>query len=316
MNGDDLEYLAAERFKRILGPAATPTRVPGLPADKDEGLILAAIGLPPGSPANIHMTMADVRERLEDERERNVAKAGPNAVRIVIPRDQRSARDLFDEGRRTALTTFELPKAEQHLERIGIDTKRIIQRLPFSNFFIREPFTFHGDGAEAGFARGVVVDGVEELLVNRIDDTAIALVGHLTWLNHPRGGRVSRFIIWTGDADEDGSSITVLNRLVNTLYERKHRFVDEPISRQVRKSEGRPAQYRSYIVVPRTDVRYVSAQRSSDIMKRMKALHAVRGHARTYRAERFVNVRGTTQWIDPHMRGTGDALQIKDYRVK
>jgi hypothetical protein len=106
--------------------------------------------------------------------------------------------------------------------------------------------------------------------------------------------------------------------LLLLLQNRKVRYVETPVTRQVRRASGFNNSYREYIVVNVGDVKASepNALRLRDIAKLHPALHAVRGHLRTYRADRYVNMQGKTQQIAPHVRGTGDVLQVKDYRPR
>lgn len=65
--------------------------------------------------------------------------------------------------------------------------------------------------------------------------------------------------------------------------------------------------YREFIMLPREhSARYDGALTQADIIKRMRALHAVRGHLRHYQDGKVV-------FVKPHLRGKGDAVQVKDY---
>jgi hypothetical protein len=116
----------------------------------------------------------------------------------------------------------------------------------------------------------------------------------------------SRYCPFNDEIADQLGGIETLLRLQNMLYDRKHRFIEQPISRQQRRSEGRPPQYREYIVIDRDDARYETGLRSGAILKRLKTLHAVRGHFRHYRSGLVVPVK-------PHMRGKGDLTQVKEY---
>jgi hypothetical protein len=232
-------------------------------------------------------------------------------IKIVFPHTAEAARALYEDELSKIITTFELPYHEAHLEPVHVGIDSIIERLPFGQFAIREPFKVTDP------ANGIFVTGVEHLVVVKLDDETIALVSKMNYVL-PDGRRVTRYQPNedTGDNSEQAASLTLLNRLYQALYKRTHRFLDAPVSRQVRRSQGLPSEYREYIVIPRTDARYENALRPSVIAKRMRTLHAVRGHLRHYRSPRYVNMQGQTQRIEPHLRGTGDALQVKKYRVQ
>ena len=103
--------------------------------------------------------------------------------------------------------------------------------------------------------------------------------------------------------------------LIDSLRDRKVRYVETPVTRQQRRAIGYAPAYREYVVIPTGDVRASepNAMRFRDIAKAHPMLHAVRGHLRTYRAARYVNVQGTSQMIAPFTRGKGDLLQVKEY---
>lgn len=318
LNTDSID----EAVERVIGMVYEPKQhgLAGLPLRK-RGLLLSAMGIAPGMKlsAGGKMTFALMRAKVQQQHDEHGETDSKNTpLRVIIPKDERVARDLFEEGRRTAFTTFEMPPVEQHLEHQSVDTEDLPNRLPYSNFFIREPFTYFGEGPDAGITSGMIVHGIDEMLVTRLDPWSVSIVNYMTFLDAVPGGRQSKFTLWRGSRNEDGAALIILNRLFKVLYERQHRFLEQPMSRQVRKSEDRPKGYLGYIVIPKTHVHYKTALRSGDIVKRLKLLEPipVRRHPRTFHADRFVNVKGQTIWIEEHVRGEGDAVQVKDYRIR
>jgi hypothetical protein len=87
-------------------------------------------------------------------------------------------------------------------------------------------------------------------------------------------------------------------------------FIENPTSRQVRRALGVGPEYREYIIV---NNRREAAGRPyltrGELFRRHPYLHAVRGHLRHYKS-------GRVAYVHPHLRGTGDAVQIKDYIVR
>lgn len=96
--------------------------------------------------------------------------------------------------------------------------------------------------------------------------------------------------------------------LMRLLGSRVHRYVERPVSRQIRRAEGFASSYREYIVIRRKDAAEHTGEilTLGQIIRRHPILHAVRGHIRKYRSGLITTVR-------PHTRGVGELFQVKDY---
>jgi len=227
--------------------------------------------------------------------------------RLAVPQSEDEAKNLYHTRLPQIITTFNMPHHTANLERISVDYRELFNRLPFGDFAIREPFTVNHKDAD------VTVSGIEHLVVSLGDDNGtptLTLVSHMRF-NYPGGNYGSTYVPNdpTTPINVQLASASLVLRLYEALYQRTHRFIEEPVSRPVRKSQGLPKAYREYIVIPRTDARYAGAIRGGEISKRLRTLHAVRGHPRTYRT-------GETIWIKPHLRGSGDLLQQRDYKIR
>jgi hypothetical protein len=95
--------------------------------------------------------------------------------------------------------------------------------------------------------------------------------------------------------------------LIGALSNNSARYIEKPVSRQVRRASGFADGYREYIVIDKpTKEQRATAMRLSAVMRRHPRLHAVRGHLRHYKT-------GLTTFVKPHARGKGDMLQVKTY---
>lgn len=99
--------------------------------------------------------------------------------------------------------------------------------------------------------------------------------------------------------------------LMEVLSNNSARYVESPVSRQVRRRNGYADGYREYIVIrkPSKEERK-SAMRLTEVFRRHPRLHAVRGHLRHYRT-------GLVVPIAAHARGgkkgAFELLQAKNY---
>jgi hypothetical protein len=228
----------------------------------------------------------------------------PIATLTVPRRSEQEAQKLYEVGLSQVVTAFQMPRHVTDMAgqryTLSPDLADLAARMPFANFIIREPWSLiNVDGK-----KGQSLSGVDSIFYIRRPD-GIGFCGKRVYAN----GRVQYFL--PGEDGPDDDPILMLVRLYRALYERKHRFVEQPVSRQVRRAMGqeRGATYREYIVVPKDDVRYASGERPGAILKRLRALHAVRGHVRHLKS-------GRVAFVKPHIRGKlGTALQPKTYLV-
>lgn len=96
--------------------------------------------------------------------------------------------------------------------------------------------------------------------------------------------------------------------LMHLLADRQNRYVENRLSRQVRRAAGVSPTYCEYIIVRKKEAPLQEAYRWSEIVRRHPILHAVRAHLRHYQSGMVVKVRA-------HSRGHGELFQVKDYRV-
>lgn len=197
-----------------------------------------------------------------------------------------------------------MPTRKSDVYRATVNIGTLFDRMPFGDFAVREPFSF--DHPKTGR-----IEGVETTVVSRrAEDRTLTIITETRVLvdglaKHMEYGPYQD----TTDARDWDPNVVVVWELFSALYERTHRFLESIVSRQQRRAAGRPKEYREYIVVPRDDTRYEGAARGSAIAKRLRELHSVRGHPRTYKAS------GKTIWVASHLRGKGDLVQAKDYVV-
>lgn len=99
-------------------------------------------------------------------------------------------------------------------------------------------------------------------------------------------------------------------RLLELLRDSRNRYIDKPLSRQVKRAMGiKVPNYHEYIIVDRRDIKPDDdAKRWSEIARRHPYLHAVRSHMRMLECGRLIQVRA-------HTRGKGILFQVKDYKV-
>jgi hypothetical protein len=206
------------------------------------------------------------------------------------------------------MTTFMLPRFETRGNAITVNTEELLAKMPYSAFAVREPFTgFYEDGTQ--------VTGFETaLLVYDSETSSVRITSKIEYDDRGNGRRT----VYPADVSDQGVSrdnryaeaASIILRLYQALYGRKHRFIDKSVSRQVRRSEARPSGYREYIVIGEDSREYAKASRPSEIVRRLRRFHFVRQHPRTYKKT------GKTVWVKSHSRGSiGNAAQVKDYRI-
>jgi hypothetical protein len=103
------------------------------------------------------------------------------------------------------------------------------------------------------------------------------------------------------------SSLRDLRALLDALTSTAHSAIEERISRQVARATGQPRTRYTIHVRERGSTTSSAKQTFASVIK---IVHAVRGHLRTDHrtGEKKIKVR-------PHLRGRGDAVQIKDYVI-
>jgi hypothetical protein len=121
-------------------------------------------------------------------------------------------------------------------------------------------------------------------------------------------------IIWMPENAKDpkgyGNEVMLMNmRFMQYMESREHRFIEQVVTRQQRRADQRPAEYRHYIILDRKSTHYPNAHPMKALLPRLKALHSVRGHLRRLRSGDVIPVRA-------HTRGKGDLMQVKDYVVR
>jgi hypothetical protein len=104
--------------------------------------------------------------------------------------------------------------------------------------------------------------------------------------------------------------VDIVCRLLTLLRDSRNRYIEKPVSRQVKRAQGIKApDYHEYIIIDRRDIKPEDDARPwKDISRRMPYLHAVRAHLRRLECGRLVQVRA-------HTRGKGTLFQVKDYAV-
>lgn len=95
--------------------------------------------------------------------------------------------------------------------------------------------------------------------------------------------------------------------LLRFLEDRRNRYIENPVTRQVRRAEGLSPDYKEYIVMRKPSAKEAKTMlRLGEVFRRSPKLHVVRGHLRHLRS-------GRVAVIPPHARGVGTMLQVKDY---
>jgi hypothetical protein len=257
-------------------------------------------------------------------------------MKLAVPQPEQ-AEAIFKIIQPTVMTTFHLPHAHQHGEMVVVNMVDLVERMPYAAFAVHETFTLHSATPEFVrlFAQAygpnapAEANGEETVLLAR-GDKNVVMVSKITLYDLPgqRGNRrtfyaprESKRTTKDGVTSDPFASACTIKRLYDMLYNRRERmgFVEQAVSRQVKRAENRPPEYREFIVVKRDSPVYRMAANPltpGQMVKRMKQLHSVMGHQRTFKADRYKQAKGKTIFIEPFVRGQGKALQVKDYRVK
>jgi hypothetical protein len=201
---------------------------------------------------------------------------------MSAPRPHES-RIYFEAIRPRILTTFELPLSRALGEAGTVNPEQLVARMPFASFAVREPFDYIDTD-------GLCLRGVETVLLNLAWNGKVIVVSRIDYTMP-----LVHTIYWPNEQSREADVLLTIAKLYAALYGRKHRFAEKPISRQVRRAESRPAEYREYIVVGRDSLAYERASPPSEIARRLRALHVVRKHDRTYKHDRYINVQGMEQ---------------------
>ena len=197
---------------------------------------------------------------------------------------------------------------ERNLEPEPLPDTEIFERLPFPCIRIRVVNDYSGySKAKGRFATSHVTDDV--VIRSNGKSYEWAARERVVWDDG---------VISTRHAPEQelqGTTNLVLKVVVNRLelleLETDWRFIEQPMSRPLRRSENLPPEYCEYIVVNRADRSNGIRGKMltlAKVMRRHPMLHAVRGHLRHLRSGRITFVRS-------HVRGEGDLVQAKEYRV-
>jgi hypothetical protein len=209
-----------------------------------------------------------------------------------------------------AVTTFILPPHAVTGEPTEMALSELMAEMPFHNIEICEEWTMTAevsrriDVALGRKPRALIpegerngISGFDSVVFIRDSENSLRAVGQSVVR-----GRISPI-----ERPDDVGFL--LQRLVRYLRDRRVRYVEEPLTRQQRRARGVSSEYRRYALVLRDDVRYATALSRREVVRRLRALHMVRGHLRHLSDGRVVPVR-------PHMRGSlGDATQAKTYVV-
>jgi len=229
----------------------------------------------------------------------------------VVWHDKAELPKVFAAIRTECLTTFHLPHKTVMMKEFHVPAMAL-DKMPFDCFAVTEPFTIP---AALNKQAKTDVHGVEESVLCRVDKENLLYVSKLRFEDGT--------VVYQPDAAVMNTQTfhnipELFFRFYNLLYSRKFRFVDEPLSRQVRRANKLPAAYREFIVIGREDVRYAKGIPASAMVRRMRTLHFVRGHDRVehlrqYKDGKIIVV--SSSWIPPHARGEGKLTQAKDYKL-
>ncbi|GAC1607122.1 MAG: hypothetical protein NVS3B3_09310 [Aquirhabdus sp.] len=234
-------------------------------------------------------------------------------------------------------TTFYMPPVVHNLDVTYSETLGdLFNSLPFANLRIVEQATFSpkaiasirdkGDLKTATLMDGSVL--TESLLLQReilpTGDSNFVVVSQTKVVG--KSGRVH--VVYTPVYEEGTNKVQtfmgvmeLVFRLVRLLKERRLRYVEREVSRQVRRAEGLAPEHKGYIIIrpdqPVAPNSIVLSKR--DILRRVSKLHAVRAtyrneHLRQYKDGKIVVVSGAK--VREHVRGSGTHLQPKDYIIK
>lgn len=232
----------------------------------------------------------------------------------------------YDDALKTAVTTFILPEHAVTGDPVPINLDEL-RHMPYHSIRIVEPFSFTPAVAEKLIRRASVDVTVKQQIRKGLDQTVFYLAGdrvrYAGKISTDQGKSISY-------SDEDGrdldvvgydwpihsqgkntSALIILRRLLTLLNDRATRYQEQvPMNRQQRRADGVSAEHKTYLIVRPKDQGYAVATKSTEMLKRLKALHAVRGHMRHLSSGRLVPVRA-------HTRGSiGTAVQAKDYVIQ
>lgn len=231
----------------------------------------------------------------------------------------------YHDALKTAVTTFMLPEHEVTGDPTPINMDEL-RHMPYHSIRIVEPFVFSPAVAQKILRRADIDLNVTKKPRHGLDSTVFYLAGDRVRYSGKITNDDGRAIYYS---DEDGkdldsvgwdwpvhsqgkntSALIILRRLLAALNDRSTRYQEQvPLNRQQRRAEGVAKEHRSYLVVRPRDEGYATATKSTEILKRLKALHTVRGHMRHLSSGHIVPVRA-------HTRGSiGTAVQAKDYVI-
>ncbi len=255
----------------------------------------------------------------------------------------------YDEARRGALATFTLPDllgpfAELYREDIKVNKLVAdLGALPFPCVEIIQrqyewvdrdgyPTTVEADAVHKGMMTArVVVSKTDEDTFTATERYTLSS-GRTVTTRDINSGKVKMRTVLSSSGktrvvgnDEMKSANVVPSSVIELLYRmervRSHRYVEQTLSRQVRRAEGFAPEYRSYIVIetPKRKDRPDGGLTLGELMRRHPKLHAVRAHLvqehlRTLRNGEIAVIAAHARRA--HARGRGGALQVKDYIVK
>ena len=201
------------------------------------------------------------------------------------------------------IATFVLPPVEnQHIAPRVVGNREVY--LPYPCVRVIEAFhVVHDDST----GEDLDVRGTEECIF--IEPTGKD-IGACSFIRYPGIG--SKY--FPDDKDDDPNIlICLLYRLLDYLEDNSTRFVEEKVSRQVRRAEQRTgisATHRRFIIVRKGDRKGYA---SDDLLTRAamgRRLHVVRSHLRHLPS-------GVVTIVKAHLRGSvGSAVQVPDYLVK
>lgn len=237
----------------------------------------------------------------------------------------------WESALKETLTTFHMPHHDESGAKVALKLSEVY--LPYRAIRLTEPWTMSGEVRKnLDDKNGVVlrnddyvtpINGMAEYIFIDQGLGGVQIIGKITC----NGSKVNDTTVtylpeeidvikknlgkFTEQTPHDvikGDAVHMLRRFCDMLDSREVRYIEEKVSRPVRRAMGVSRDYREYIIIRKHDHHhyYDSALKRTDIIKRLKALHAVRGHMRHLQS-------GKTVFVKPHMRGKGEALQIKDY---
>ena len=210
-------------------------------------------------------------------------------------------------------TTFTLPTAITDSEDImtsGNETGLVDLYLPFDCFEIREPFKVEGSVKDPR-----TLEGVSSVVIHEIKDNdgrsmieiAYELAFSKPGIKYTYYPDPSNFV---KNREETNHGVLILMQLLLLLDKKGTRYIQEQVSRQVRRHGGRHSDWKSFIVIPKTSYDKSLYERGESLSRIGIRLHSVRGHLRHLSDGRLIFVR-------PHTRGSiGGAVQVKDYTFK